>query len=94
MLGGIVGLDVVLAGAGVDPVNEVSGAVTTRPGGAGSFVVALADPGSTAGFESLMLDFLMSTKALCNSKRRLALFQAVNYVLVDLSYPCIRCSIC
>jgi hypothetical protein len=46
------------------PVTEELGEVATRPGGAGSFVVALADPGRTMGFESLILGLLMSAKAL------------------------------
>ena len=68
MLDGIVGLDVVvLTGEGDDPVSEESGAGTSRPGVAGSFAAALANPESTIGFESLMLGFLMSAKVFCNS---------------------------
>lgn len=46
------------------PANEEAGEVVTGPGGAGSFVVELADPGRTMGLESPIVDFVMSAKAL------------------------------
>jgi hypothetical protein len=46
------------------PVTGELGLLATGPDGAGSFVAALADPGSTAGFESLTLGLVMSAKAL------------------------------
>jgi hypothetical protein len=63
-LGGIVASVVGFLGEEDGPVTEELGEVATRPGGAGSFVVALADPGRTMGFESLILGLLMSAKAL------------------------------
>ncbi len=46
------------------PVTEELGEVATGPGGAGTFFAALADPGSTMGFESPMVGFVISAKAL------------------------------
>jgi hypothetical protein len=46
------------------PVTEELVEVATGPGGADSFVAALADPGSTTGFESLVLGLGISAKAL------------------------------
>jgi hypothetical protein len=62
LVGGIEGFEFVVVGD--VPVTEALGAGTTRPGGAGSFVAELADPGRTTGRESLMLGFLTSAKAL------------------------------
>ena len=61
--GGIVVLDVGVAGEEEDAVDELGFGVT-RPGGAGSFVAGLAEPGSTVAFESVMLGFCISEKAL------------------------------
>lgn len=47
-----------------DAVTEELGLVFTGPGGRGSFVAVLADPGSTTGFESAIVGFLVSAKAL------------------------------
>ena len=64
LLGGIVASGVGVLGEEDGPVTEGLGEVATGPGGAGSCVAALADPGSTTGFESLMLSLGMSAKAL------------------------------
>jgi hypothetical protein len=46
------------------PVTEELGEVATGPGGGGSFVAVLADPGSTTAFGLLMVGLGMSAKAL------------------------------
>ena len=63
-MGGIVASEVGVLGEEDGLVTEGLGEVATWPGGAGSFVAALADLGSTTGFESLMLGLGMSAKAL------------------------------
>lgn len=64
MLGGIVASEVGVLGDEDGPVTEELGEVVTGPGGAGSFVAALADLGRTTGFESLVLGLVVSAKAL------------------------------
>jgi len=43
--------------------------VATGPGGGGAVVPVLADPGRTAGFESVMLGFTSSAYPLCIRNR-------------------------
>lgn len=57
-----------VAGVGWGAASFELDVSATRPGGAGSEVVALADPGSTAGFESAILGFLSSAYLLCSSR--------------------------
>jgi len=59
-------------------VTEELVEVAIGPGGAGSFVAALADPGSTTGFESLALGLGMSAKALYRSMKSLVSNRASN----------------
>jgi hypothetical protein len=63
-LGGIVASEVGVLGEGDGLVTEDIVEVVTRPGGAGSFVVALADPGRTMGLESLMGGLVTSARVL------------------------------
>ncbi len=57
------GIVVELGVAGVGGILEFK-EVATGPGGGGTEVLALAEPGSTAGFESAILGFLSSAKPL------------------------------
>jgi len=59
---GIVGVDGVAGVIGVSLTEELS-VVFTGPGGRGSSVAELAEPGRTIGLESLMLG--LSAKLLC-----------------------------
>ena len=58
--GGIVDSDKGVVGEEVGPVTVELDEVFTGPGGGGSGVLALADPGRTAGLGLLMLGLLMS----------------------------------
>ena len=66
--GGIAELELGVAGAGEGPASLELDVSATRPGGAGSDVLALADPGRTAAFESAILGFLSSAYSLCKSR--------------------------
>lgn len=61
--GGIVVLEVGVAGVGDAPILASVVAVAD-PGGSGWEVAGLADPGRTAGLESLMLGFVLSAYPL------------------------------
>jgi hypothetical protein len=64
---GTLSIGIELSAVGVwgvfDVIEELEG-VDTGPGGKGSFVAALAEPGKTAGLESFILGFFTSAKAL------------------------------
>lgn len=61
--------------------------MTTLPGGSGSFVTLLAEPGSTIGLESEMLGFLISANDLYVMKTKLASRRAsMLYELGGFSY--------
>lgn len=64
---GIVVLEVGVAGVGGVRISEELVDVATGPGGGGSEVDGLADPGRTAVLESLMLGLVESAKVLCRN---------------------------
>ena len=66
--GGIAEIVLGVAGVGERPASLELDVSATGPGGAGADVLALADPGSTAAFESVILGFLLSVYPLCRDK--------------------------
>lgn len=63
--GGIGELEAGVAGVGDEVDSLELGDGVTGPGGGGSEVAGLADPGRTTGFESFKIGFLSSAYPLC-----------------------------